>query len=130
MEFSQVLTQVLTLTLSLPFSLNRPLVFPLQLVTATVTASLELNKLHEQFVFHSRCLIAAKLNNYRTQTKFAEVMLLHVSVCPRGGGACVAGGTCVAGGIRSGGMHGMGACMGGGMRGDPTKMTYVLQNCF
>ena len=33
-------------------------------------------------------------HSYRPQTKFAKVMFLHVSVCPRGGGipACLAGG--------------------------------------
>ena len=81
-------------------------------------------------------------NYYRPQTKFAKVMFLQVSVCPRGGsmrgcseGACVvAGGACVVapGGcawLLQGGMHGcsrgacmvaLGACMvapGGGMCG-------------
>ena len=46
---------------------------------------------------------------YRPQTKFAKVMFLHVSVCPRGGGcgipACLAGGipACLAAGLRVGG---------------------------
>ena len=56
------------------------------------------------------------LNNgiiYRPETKFAKVMFLQVSVCPRG--ACMAKGhewqrrgVCMAGGV-----HGKGACMGG-----------------
>ena len=57
---------------------------------------------------------------YRSQTKFAKVMFLQVSVCPHGGGACVVAGgwVCVValGGhvwLLRGGMHGSwgGACM-------------------
>ena len=65
---------------------------------------------------------------YRPQTKFAKVMFLQVSVCPRGGmhgcrGACMVKGACVA---KEGAYVAKGACMvkgacvvkgGGGMRG-------------
>ena len=51
---------------------------------------------------------------YRPQTKFAKVMFLQVSVCPRGGGHAWQGGrawgACMVGG---GGMCGRGACMAG-----------------
>ena len=68
---------------------------------------------------------------YRPQTKFAKVMFLQVSVCPRlvwcVWGACMVG-TFVVGGVHGrGGMHGrgmgggghawQGACMAGGMYG-------------
>ena len=44
---------------------------------------------------------------YRPQTKFAKVMFLQVSVCPRGGACMVAGGACVvaAGGCVVAGVH-------------------------
>ena len=60
------------------------------------------------FFFHLCCYF------YRPQTKFAKVMFLQVSVCPRGG--CVAGGW---GACMEGGMHGWGVCTwwGRGMRG-------------
>ena len=49
---------------------------------------------------------------YRPQTKFAKVMFLQVSVCPRGGGHAWQG-TCVMWGV-----HGRGhAWQGGGVRG-------------
>ena len=79
---------------------------------------------------------------YRPQTKFANVMFLQVSVCPRGGvpgkGACMAGmfvhsggacmgrrvvcgrGTCMVGGVHGRGhtWHGEGGvCMAGGVHG-------------
>ena len=79
-------------------------------------------------------------NIYRSQTKFAKVMFLQVSVCPGGGGvrgrrdgACMAGsvrgrGCTWQGGVRgrghawqavcmAGGMHGSGVCVVGGVHG-------------
>ena len=46
---------------------------------------------------NTTCDIPAKIRTkgqaaasyYRPQTKFAKVMFLHVSVCPRGGGGCL-----------------------------------------
>ena len=58
---------------------------------------------------------------YHQQTKFVKVMFLHLSFCPRGGGACVAGGghawkgVCVVGGHAwQGGCAWWGVCMAGG----------------
>ena len=68
-------------------------------------------------------------DNYRPQTKFAKVMFLQVSVCPRGGGCSCQGGMhggghvwwghawqgsmCGGGHAWQGDMHG-GVCMAGG----------------
>ena len=47
------------------------------------------------------------LSCYCPQMKLAKVMFSQVSVCPWGGGACMAGGAFVAGGMhsRGGGVH-------------------------
>ena len=55
---------------------------------------------------------------YRSQTKFAKVMFLHVSIIMSTGRACV-GGVCMAGGVRGRGhawqgVRGRGACVAGG----------------
>ena len=44
----------------------------------------------------------------KRRTKFAKLMFLQVSVCPRGGGYVACGGH-----VWQGGMHGWGACMAG-----------------
>ena len=52
-------------------------------------------------------------NYYRPQTKFAKVMFLHVSVCPRRGGLLLGEGVCCQG------VPGPGRCLvkGGGVPG-------------
>ena len=69
-------------------------------------------------VSQEKLILYALNSNYLPQTKFAKVMFLQVSVCPRGV-ACVVGGVhgrraCVAGGHAwQGGVCGRGACVVG-----------------
>ena len=68
-------------------------------------------------------LTPVQTDHYRPQTKFAKVMFLQVSVCPRGGGVCGRGEHAWRGGHAWQGGHAWwghrwhGACMAGGVHG-------------
>ena len=63
-----------------------------------------LQKILIQFYNGCQIFLPTLLDNYRPQTKFAKVMFLQVSVCPRGGRAWLRGRACA--------VVGGGACVG------------------
>ena len=63
-------------------------------------------------ICETACSKSVLLNYYRPQTKFAKVMFLQVSVCPRRGACVVGGGACVVGGGHVWLVGGMCGCRG------------------